>query len=392
MPTSNKRSDEKAKEATEVARHKAAVARVERAIHGDTPKVTTPEVLGEGELWWHNHYKWLKNQGYLLRARYAPEWIPSWKASKKKWYKCEDGQVPRRSSVLDATRVADGAFVTLKIVQKSIHPHEVDIGQYFSSEPVASDPANHCVPIYQVLQLPDDKDSVLLVMPLLRTYSDPRFDTVGEVVECLRQLFEGLHFMHMHHVAHRDCMRLNVMMDASSLFIDPYHPYQPRLKRDFSGYARHYTRTQRPPKYFLIDFGISRRYDASEHNPLEDPIWGGDKTVPEFQMSNQPRNPFPTDVYYIGSLIRGEFLRTQVGLEFLEPLIADMVQDDPNKRPTMDDVVSRFDAIRKGLSSWKLRSRVVDKKEDAISGFFRGAGHWARRAKFIVGGVPAVPV
>ncbi|KAH7917813.1 hypothetical protein BV22DRAFT_1200202 [Leucogyrophana mollusca] len=387
---SKRGADKKARQVAESEQIEAAVARLERDTFREASEVT-PETLGNGELWWHNHYQWLKDHGYLLRPRYTPDWVPSWKTNKKSWHTCEDGEVAWRDHILDATRVADGAFVTLKIVKTSIHPHEIDVGQYFSSEPLASNPANHCVPVYEVLRPPDDDDRVLLVMPLLILYSSPRFDTIGEVMECLRQLFEGLQFMHLHHVAHRDCMKLNFMMDPTSLYIDPFHPCQPSLKRDYNGSPRHYTRTQRPPKYLLIDFGISRRYDPSDTNPLEDPIWGGDKTVPEFQKSNEPRNPFPTDVYYLGNLIRGDFLRTKAGFEFMEPLVADMVQDDPNKRPTMDEVVSRFDDIRKGLSSWKLRSRVVDKEEGAVSGLFRGAGHWARRVKFIVGGVPAVP-
>jgi hypothetical protein len=66
----------------------------------------------------------------------------------------------------------------------------VDIGRFLSSEPLASDPLNHCVPIYDVLQVPDDDDKVLLVMPLLRDYNSPRFDTFGEVLDFFKQIFE----------------------------------------------------------------------------------------------------------------------------------------------------------------------------------------------------------
>jgi hypothetical protein len=92
--------------------------------------------------------------------------------------------------MLDATRIADGRFVYLKIISKSVHPFEADIGLFFSSGTLGPDPRNHCVPIYEVLQLPDDDDRIILVMPLLRDYFDPRFDTVGEVVEFFRQMFE----------------------------------------------------------------------------------------------------------------------------------------------------------------------------------------------------------
>ena len=103
-----------------------------------------------------------------------------------------------------------------------------------------------------------------------------------------------------------DCMDLNIMMDASPLYPVPYHPRVLHMRRDYKGRVKHLTRTQRPVRYYLTDFGISRRY-APDVVPLEDPIWGGDKTVPEFQASNDPQNPFPTDVYYLGNLIRCDF-------------------------------------------------------------------------------------
>ena len=73
-------------------------------------------------------------------------------------------------------------------------------------------------------------------------------------------------------------------------------------------------------------------------------------------------------------------------------LITDMVQDDPGKRPTIDEVVTRFNDIQKGLSSWKLRSRVVKINDNGLVGFFRGITHWSRRVQYIVRRVPAVPL
>lgn len=102
------------------------------------------------------------------------------------------------------------------------------------------------------------------------------------------------------------------MVDGSKMFPDSYHPMEPDLKRDYSGRARYYTRTQRPPKYYIIDFGISRRYALGDETPLEPPIWGGDKSVPEFHKSTNPCDPFPTDMYYIGNLIRKDFLEVSI--------------------------------------------------------------------------------
>jgi hypothetical protein len=91
---------------------------------------------------------------------------------------------------MDAIRSKDGAAVTMKRIHPSDHPYEVDIGTYLSSEPLVSDPRNHCVPIYDVIKVPDDGGAVLVVMPMLRRYASPRFDTFGEVIDYFKQVFE----------------------------------------------------------------------------------------------------------------------------------------------------------------------------------------------------------
>ena len=81
-------------------------------------------------------------------------------------------------------------MVTLKRIKRGDHPYEADVALYFSSQTLASHPANHCVPVYEVFTLDGEDDTLIMVMPLLRLYSDPSFDTIGEAVECFRQLFE----------------------------------------------------------------------------------------------------------------------------------------------------------------------------------------------------------
>ena len=111
----------------------------------------------------------------------------------------------------------------------------------------------------------------------------------------------------------RDCMNLNIMMDPTNIFPNMYHPKSDRRNLNFRGKAKYYTRTARPTKYFFIDFGLSRKYEPGNSEPREDPIQGGDKTVPEFQGEGiyQPSNPFPTDIYYLGNLIREDFLHVR---------------------------------------------------------------------------------
>ncbi|KAG1792652.1 uncharacterized protein HD556DRAFT_1379030 [Suillus plorans] len=341
--------------------------------------------LSEYEIWWSGHYKFLEEKGYKLRSRYSPDWVPSWTNTNKVDINCEDGIVPPHYLVLDARRIQDGARVSLKRINISRHPYEIEIGRYFSTHPLSIDPANHCVPIYDVLEVPVDNHTVIIVMPLLRDIMNPSFDTVGEVVDCVHQLFEGLRFMHRHHVAHRDCMQLNMLMDGC-MFIDAWHPSEQYMSEDLKRPARYRTRMQSPPKYYYIDFGISRKYEASNTNPLEDPIFGGDKEVPEFKEDNfKPRNPFPTDVWYLGHAIQETFLDHYSGVEFLGGLVSDMMDSDPAQRPNMDEVFSRFQVIRQGFSNWKLRSRVAP---DGGRSLFDFLAHWARRIQYIVRRIP----
>src|SRR5882724_9621840 len=43
------------------------------------------------EQFWTDHQKWLQSRGYMLRPRYSPDWVPSWRGTTKFSYSCEDG-------------------------------------------------------------------------------------------------------------------------------------------------------------------------------------------------------------------------------------------------------------------------------------------------------------
>ena len=69
------------------------------------------------------------------------------------------------------------------------HPDEADIGRFFSGEPPSTHADNHCIPVYDVLQVPNEEQMELIVMPLLSDWEEPPLDTVGETIEFFRQLF-----------------------------------------------------------------------------------------------------------------------------------------------------------------------------------------------------------
>ena len=115
-------------------------------------------------------------------------------------------------------------------------------------------------------------------------------------------------------------MGSNILMDGS-MYPRSWHPADDHMDREYKDSAKYYTRTQRPPKYYLIDFGISRRYDPKDLPILERPIHGADRTVPEFQNSNAPCDPFQTDIYYLGNMFRMDFVSVSryTIFDFLRP-------------------------------------------------------------------------
>jgi len=348
------------------------------------------------ETFWRDHQPWLKDKGYLLRPRYRADWTASWlKIPGKTYLDSEDGLVPKHSYLMDATRAADGMQVMLKRINLDEHPDEIPIALKFSTEPLASNSKNHCAPLLEVLDVPGDGKQVLLVMPFLHRFDQIPFVTVGEAVDFFQQIFEGLQFMHNNQVSHCDCKFNNIMMDGFPLYLDFPHPIEQTLKRDLSATAKYTSRTIKPVRYYFIDFGFSKQYNH-DHSPLEEPPWGGDHSVPEF-AADKPCNPFPVDVYCLGNVIRTRFMKSDKSsfslkdLEFMKALVDDMVQEDPQKRPTIDEVVRRFHEIQGRLSMWKLRSRLAKENEPIISGVFRSFAHWTRQVGIIVKRVPPIP-
>jgi hypothetical protein len=84
------------------------------------------------------------------------------------------------------------------------------------------------------------------------------------------------------------------MFDPTNMY--PFHPVNRKRSRDFRRKVKGYSRTWRPTRYLLIDFGHSRQYDPAGGPPLDQPLRGGDKSAPEHQDGKTPCNPFATDV------------------------------------------------------------------------------------------------
>ena len=59
----------------------------------------------------------------------------------------------------------------------------------------------------------------------------------------------------------------------------------------------------------------------------------------------------------------------------MEPLISRMVDEDPAKRPTMNEVVTSFKEIISKSSFLRLRARLVERKDGPIMNLFKSIYH-----------------
>ena len=90
--------------------------------------------------------------------------------------------------LIDATRIMDGKRVMLKRIAQN----ELEIAAFFkySHETITHDPRNHCIPIFDVLEVPDEEGTAIIAIPFLRPFYSPRFETRGELLEFFRQILE----------------------------------------------------------------------------------------------------------------------------------------------------------------------------------------------------------
>jgi len=93
---------------------------------------------------------------------------------------------------MDAVRMEDGRQVMLKKVLPEEGPHELLITQLFSSPGLKGHPKNHCVPLLDLVDLSQTGPygRKLMVMPFLRPFKNPRFQTYGEFVDFFMQISE----------------------------------------------------------------------------------------------------------------------------------------------------------------------------------------------------------
>jgi hypothetical protein len=172
----------------------------------------------DNEDFWAAVLPQLISYGYMLRPRYRPGWKPSYNSVLATMEaKIEDAIVAsvralclialfcvtsltvlfsfQADAFMDAERVEDHVTVALKRTTPS--DPEAEIACLLSSQALRSDSRNHCVPILDVFTVTHTSNIfhqefnwTILVMPLLRKFDDPPFETVGDCVSFGQQMLE----------------------------------------------------------------------------------------------------------------------------------------------------------------------------------------------------------
>lgn len=96
------------------------------------------------------------------------------------------------------------------------------------------------------------------------------------------------------------------MMDGDAMYPEGFHSLKLNLKPDYSGPAKHTSRTKENVKYYFIDFGISVYIPDNIPPKMATGFLGRDRDPPELSMG-EPYDPFKLDIFIIGNMLKREF-------------------------------------------------------------------------------------
>ncbi|KAJ7589477.1 hypothetical protein C8J56DRAFT_1076117 [Mycena floridula] len=225
-------------------------------------------------------------------------------------------------AALDAIQVEDGKKVVLKIVFDDTH--ELSVSNFFSEPRLRDDPHNHCVRVHKVIPFPNRRFQIL-VLPFLIDCNIPRVHCMPEIIDFIRQMLQGLEFMHDKNIAH----------GKRSTDVDPLQ----------SGISS-------------SNFGLSRHYPEGKESARVLGKFGQVEITPEMS-DDVPWSPFKADILQLGNVFRKMFL--------LDPhfnihdfdLLFDAMTTNPEDRPTATEALSQFENIVSSMSTPRLTALNV---------------------------------
>ncbi|KAF8955859.1 kinase-like domain-containing protein [Flammula alnicola] len=208
---------------------------------------------------------------------------------------------------------------------------------------------NHTLPLFREFQF---EDIVFGIFPKVGAgvsdvYGGWAKNSVGDIIEMLMQMLEGLAFIHQENVAHRDAFRDN--------FLVQWHPESLATKK--ISVSR--------PRVYLRDFEVAIEFPPE--CPVDErvctglPISGSLRLekysrphAPEF-ASGKPYNPFKLDVWQLGTSFSE--LQFKTTIPSIDQVLIDMTHADPVHRL---DAQEAFDQLRTVVHSMTPESLLIE--------------------------------
>ncbi|KAF8590618.1 hypothetical protein K439DRAFT_104716 [Ramaria rubella] len=207
------------------------------------------------------------------------------------------------------TRHRDGKKLIVKAV--GTLSDELDVIQYLSSPTLRCDPANHTIPVLDIIEIPQDGIAFIVQEEWASSFAHSAPCSPRGFLQAMRQCIQGLSFMHSRHVAHLDVSLPNILTNCAG-------------------------------SYAYIDFELSRRFHA-DINPMVRCI-RGTELPPDIERGEESC-PFKVDIWALGVTI----LRASkaAGYDIVELLILTerMLKERPQDRPSAEDLLQEFDRI-----------------------------------------------
>ncbi|KAF7355082.1 NADH-cytochrome B5 reductase [Mycena sanguinolenta] len=288
----------------------------------------------------------VESRGYRLPKQYRPEHISAWDERPKGFV-----EEPHYPHLVEGTRISDNRPVMLKFTRTDLW--EATIFEHLSSIP---DEDNHTIPLYDVITPPSSNPDAptewcIVVTPRLTDCKNRHFDKLSDFIDFVSQVLEGVCFMHRYNIAHTDVARTNIVWDARKNLPDPKDPKGKGKKREPARI-----------RYYFIDFGLACSFSSFEDRGLVKGVCGQHRTIPELS-EDIPYDPFALDIRQIGEMLKRDYLEVYLGLDFLDPWMARLRDDDPAKRPTAEEALAEFRALVSTLPEDKLKARVAGRTD-----------------------------